>query len=156
MHRFSPHARFFSSLDQVGNRAKFANTNDYTSANPYYDSNSRNNHYSITRLFAFFILFLQIEDRLAFEKNQKLSPRVELTPKSEFKESNSSSSQPDSMGSPLYLLNPIPNPNPNPVSPDNSGPAVDFLSDTETPQEEEQVLERNEVREEKKEAKRLD
>jgi hypothetical protein len=104
----------------------------------------------------FFILFLQIEDRLAFEKNQKLSPRVELTPKSEFKESNSSSSQPDSMGSPLYLLNPIPNPNPNPVSPDNSGPAVDFLSDTETPQEEEQVLERNEVREEKKEAKRLD
>ncbi|KAF3328846.1 hypothetical protein FCM35_KLT05924 [Carex littledalei] len=85
----------------------------------------------------FFSSLDQVENRLAFEKKQKLSPLVELTPKSEFKESNFSPSQSDSLGSPLYLANP----NPNPAGPNNSGPALDFLSDTETPQEEEQALE---------------
>ncbi|KAF3328864.1 hypothetical protein FCM35_KLT05942 [Carex littledalei] len=84
----------------------------------------------------FFLSLHQVENRLAFEKKQKLS-LVELTPKSEFKESNFSPSQSDSLGSPLYIANP----NPNPAGLDNSGPALDFLSDTETPQEEEQALE---------------
>lgn len=74
-----------------------------------------------------------MEDRLALEKKPKLSSQGggAPTPKPE---SNPSPSESDSLCSPLFLGRP----NPNPPGSDGSGPALDFLSDPETPQEEEE------------------